>query len=126
MVNLLEYKIDEQFKNTFFNFQNKEIVLFCVGNYKIWYDSFGPTFAEMARKNNIHCFIYGGEQTSIVSDNLLDYMKFVESKHPSATIVIVDNCLTSTTSNLYDIEIKRNEEKSKGYSCSRNSAVTYY
>ena len=106
MVNLLEYKIEKQFDEVFNKSINKEIVLFCVGNYKIWYDSFGPLFAEVARKNNINCFIYGGSANPIMPDNLLEYMQFVEQKHPSALIILIDNCLSAEKKEMLDIKIK--------------------
>ena len=107
MINLLDYKIENQFNAVFKEKTNKEIVLFCVGNNKIWYDSFGPKFADMAREQGFKCFVYGGCKFSIVPDNLLDYMDFVEHKHPSALVIVVDNCLDVSRQQKFDIEIKK-------------------
>lgn len=73
--------------------KQKEIVFFCVGNHKVWYDCFGPTLAEKLRKENVSFFIYGGESCPILPDNLTSYMNFVEVKHPNALVVVVDSCL---------------------------------
>lgn len=94
-MNIVNYQIESQFFNLqkaiCFN-KGKEIVFVCVGNYKIWYDSFAPCFAETLRKTNINCYVYGGEN-SIVPDNLLEYMSFIERVHAGALIIVVDNCI---------------------------------
>jgi len=107
MINLLDYKIKNQFDAVCNGKTNKELVLFCVGNSKIWYDGFGPRFADEARKLGLNCFVYGGSEFSIIPENLLDYMDFVERKHPSAIVVVVDNCLNVSHQHKFDIEIKK-------------------
>ena len=107
MVNLLEYRIENQLQSLQLNNLNKEIVFFCVGNHKIWYDSFGPLFAEQLRKKNINCFVYGGTSLPILADNLVEYMDFVIEKHPGACVFVVDNCLSDKST--FDVTIKRNK-----------------
>lgn len=77
-------------------FPNKEIVFFCVGNYKIWYDSFAPILSSIIKQIPYNkCFVYGGLDNAITPENLFEYMDFVKEKHPSACVIVVDNCLTS-------------------------------
>ena len=76
-------------------YKHKEIVLFCVGNYKIWFDSFASAVAAAAKQENINAFVYGGKDYPIVPDNLPEYIDFVKNKHPKAAIIVVDNILTT-------------------------------
>ena len=98
MINIVDFEIDKQLnylKSILMANKYREVVFFCVGNYKIWYDSFAPELAENLRNcRNFNYFIYGGKTYSILPDNLIEYMDFIEKKHPGALIIVVDNCLS--------------------------------
>ncbi len=77
-------------------YSGREVVFFCVGNHKVWFDCFAPFLAECLRKFSLNkCFVYGGINFSITPENLQKYAAFVKNKHPSACIIVVDNCLTA-------------------------------
>ena len=107
MINLLDYKIDESLKNVFGKNISKEVVMFCVGNHKIWYDSFGPLVAEKLRYLGVSFYVYGGVDNTIVPDNLIEFMDFVETKHAGAIIVVIDNCLATNKDEHLMLEIKQ-------------------
>lgn len=88
------YKYYNKLKTLLDDYKNREIVFFCVGNYKIWFDCFAPLIAELLRCTPCKCFIYGGVSYSITPQNLTEYMDFVTKKHPYACVVVVDNCIT--------------------------------
>ncbi|MBQ8468386.1 MAG: DUF1256 domain-containing protein [Clostridia bacterium] len=95
--------------------KNKEIVFFCVGNHKIWYDNFSSILSERLKQKNKKFFIYGGKQFPIVPDNLVDFMNFVEKKHSSAKIVLIDNCRTFSRSESGILVSKRVATVAAGY-----------
>ena len=91
----LSQKVAIELSGLLQNNASREVVIFCVGNPKIWYDCFAPFLAEILRlQGNIKSYIYGGINFAITSDNLQLYMDFIKAKHPSACIIVVDNCLT--------------------------------
>ena len=96
-IGIYEYSVKQSIEklNCFLK-ENKtqEIVFFCAGNYKIWYDSFSSAVADGLKHENIKCFVYGGKGFSILATNILSYMGFIEKKHPQAKIIIIDNCKT--------------------------------
>lgn len=91
MINIIDYQVTKQFDNMKDINQNNEVVLFCAGNPKIWYDSFGPWFADEFRKYCCRVFVYGGVNFAIVPDNLNTFVDFVNLKHPKATVIVVDS-----------------------------------
>ena len=116
-MNIVDYQIESQiFKLQKYVLENryKEIVFVCVGNYKIWYDSFAPQFAESLRESNINCYVYGGKN-SIVPDNLIDYMTFIETKHARALIIVVDSCLVTDDRNSCCFFVKKSPMVPAGY-----------
>lgn len=98
---------------------NKEIVFFCAGNYKIWYDDFAPLFAEELKKNNVKTFVYGGKDYSITASNIIEYMNFIENKHPNAFIIVVDNLLTFDKSQSGEVVIDKIKRIPAGLTSSR-------
>lgn len=87
---------------------SQEVVIFCVGNPKIWYDCFAPFLAELLRLNSsIKSYIYGGINFAITSENIQLYMDFIKSKHPAACIIVVDNCLTIDPDECGDVVITK-------------------
>lgn len=93
-INIDVHKYYFQLSKFLSKYRNKEVVFFCVGNYKIWYDSFASAVGSMLKAINIKCFIYGGKDYPILPDVLTNYMAWVENNHPNACIIVVDNLLT--------------------------------
>lgn len=93
-VNIDVYKYYYQLSKILCNYKNKEVVFFCVGNYKIWYDSFASCVCLGLKKIGVNGFIYGGKDFPILPDSLTDYMNWVENSHPNACVIVVDNLLT--------------------------------
>ena len=87
-------------------YNNKEIVFFCVGNYKVWYDSFASELASSLRELSFKAYIYGGKNFPIVPDNLSAYIDFVNAKHPYACIIVVDNLLTFSNKDCGNVIIR--------------------
>ena len=94
LININTFKYYYQFEKLLNIYQNKELVFFCAGNYKVWYDCFASEVANVLKELKIKCFIYGGNQFSILPENLSDYIHFVQNKHPNACVIVVDNLLT--------------------------------
>lgn len=115
MINIVQHQIERSIKNlSNINYQ-KELVFFCVGNYKIWYDSFGPLFAEELRKYPVSAFIYGGVNYPIAPDNLTEYIRFVEQKHSCATIIVVDSRLAVDMREHMSLSIEKRSSTIGGY-----------
>lgn len=94
LINIDAYRYYYQLSKILNNYKNKEVVFFCVGNYKVWYDSFASNVGSMLKTLNINSFVYGGKDFPILPDVLTTYMSWVESRHPNACIIVVDNLLT--------------------------------
>ena len=88
------YKYYNTLSNLLNKHKYKEIVFFCVGNYKVWYDSFASVFSSEIKTTTTKCFVYGGKEFPIVPNNLISYIDFVKQKHPYACVIVVDNLLT--------------------------------
>ncbi len=97
-INMQHYKsyiYYKQLSDILQNYKNKEIVFFCAGNYKIWFDCFAPLVGELLRLiPNNNCFVYGGTKFPITAENITEYMDFINAKHPNACIIVIDNCIT--------------------------------
>lgn len=102
-------------------YKYKEIVFFCVGNYKVWYDSFASIFTSEIKKISTRSFVYGGKDFPIVPDNLSYYMDFVRCKHPSACVIVVDNLLTLQPTECEEVVIKNRTTNIAGL----NSCLTF-
>ncbi len=94
LFNINFYKYYIKLSKLLKHYNYKEIVFFCVGNYKVWYDSFASLFCKEVKNTNTRCFIYGGKDFPILPDNLTCYIEFVKQKHPNACVIVVDNLLT--------------------------------
>jgi putative sporulation protein YyaC len=108
-ISICEYKSMQYYNNLKSILEQKiysEIVFCCVGNPKIWFDCFSSCVGKLLKANPQNkCFVYGGDNYPIVPDNLLEYMDFIETKHPSACIIVLDNCITLDCSQNYCIAI---------------------
>ncbi len=94
LINIDVYKYYNKFLQLSNKYNNKEVVFFCAGNCKVWYDSFASCFASRLREIGIDCYIYGGKDFPIVPETINEYISWVEKKHPSACVFVVDNLLT--------------------------------
>lgn len=92
--NYMAYKYYNRLLDILKDYQNKEIIFFCVGNYKIWFDCFAPLFAEILRTKTNSVYIFGGVNYPITPENLVEYMDFIKDKYPAACVIVVDNCIT--------------------------------
>lgn len=113
-ININVYKYYTQLYKLLKKYQNKEIVFFCVGNYKIWYDSFSSELSSELKKLNLKVFIYGGQDFPILPDTLSCCMQWIENKHPNACVVVVDNLLTIDASNCGDLIISERKTNMAG------------
>lgn len=85
--------------NKFENFikkYKKNIVFVCVGNFDVWYDSFGPIVGSILKfKYNIPCFIYGTIEHNIKLDSLNLFIDWIKNKHFNSKIIVIDAALSS-------------------------------
>lgn len=75
------------------------IVVICIGTDRSTGDSLGPmtgTLLKERRPENLH--IYGTLDEPVHGKNLIDYLTFINAKHPDAFIIAVDACLGRATS----------------------------
>ena len=114
-ININKYLYYTQLATKLSLYRQQEIVLFCAGNYKIYYDSFASMMAERLKAINISCFIYGGINHPILPFNLEEYINFIKLKHPRACIIVFDNVLTERAEECGDLIIS-----------DRSSQIAYY
>lgn len=86
--------------NIFENFciKNKEkIVFMCVGNSKVWYDSFGPIVGSLLTNTyKIKSYVYGNCEKNITRTNLLSYINFIKTKHFNKKIIVIDSAINDS------------------------------
>jgi putative sporulation protein YyaC len=118
-ISILDYNqklITRQIEEIFRFANKKEIVFVCVGNYKVWFDCFSSIIATYLRQNkNNKYFVYGGSDFPIIADNLCTFMDFIARVHPSAFVIVVDNCLTLNKSQNCTLEIKNSPAVPAGF-----------
>lgn len=106
-------KIEEMLKKG----RNKEIIFLCVGNPKIWFDSFGPIIGSILKHLNIEKFIYGNTLSYINAENIESYIKMIYGFHTNPFIIVFDNAL----SNVSEPTLKIKEGEVKCASLSKNA-----
>ena len=74
--------------------QNRELVFLCVGNSKVWYDSFGPMFGSLLQFIGLEYYVYGNIKSNVNKDNIADYVDKIKRFHINPYIVVVDNALS--------------------------------
>lgn len=89
------YKCLETAKN-----DGREVVFLCVGNSKIWYDSFGPMIGSLLKHLNINKFVYGNCGYNITAKNLDEYLNLIYKFHVNPFIIVVDSCFSSRSCGL--------------------------
>lgn len=75
------------------------IVVICIGTDRSTGDSLGPltgTLLKERRPENLH--VYGTLEEPVHGKNLVDYLSFIDVKHPDAFIIAVDASLGRATS----------------------------
>jgi len=91
--NYIIYEKLEQIKK---HSTNNELIFLCVGNSKIWYDSFGPMVGSVLKALNFKHYIYGNNKFNINSDNLNDYVNLIYTFHNNPCIIVIDSCISNT------------------------------
>ena len=66
------------------------VVFLCLGNPKIWYDSYGPIMGSLLKLTDLECFIYGNIKSPITAKNIKEYVKNIYSFHNNPYIVVFD------------------------------------
>jgi len=75
------------------------IVVICIGTDRSTGDSLGPlTGTLLMERRPENLVIYGTLEEPVHGKNLVDYLGFIEAKHPNAFIIAVDACLGRATS----------------------------
>ena len=76
---------------------NKDNVVFvCVGNFEVWYDSYGPIVGELLiNKYNIPTFVYGNIKSNIKLSNLSSFVNWVKLVHFDKKIIVIDAALSN-------------------------------
>ena len=75
--------------------KNREVVFLCVGNSKIWFDSFGPMIGSLLMYLNIDKFIYGNLKKNIKGDNIEEYIDMIYRFHHNPYIVVFDSAISN-------------------------------
>ena len=75
--------------------KEKEIVFLCVGNPKIWFDSFGPIIGSVLKNLNIKKYIYGNTRYPIVASNLKMFVDMIYRFHVNPYIIVFDNAISN-------------------------------
>lgn len=73
----------------------REIIFLCVGNPKIWFDSFGPIVGSVLKHLKIEKFIYGNTLSYINAKNIEHYVKMIYGFHTNPFIIVFDNAISN-------------------------------
>ena len=74
--------------------KKRTIIFLCVGNSKIWYDSFGPVLGSLLKTLDFGYYIYGNMKTNITLKNLHEYIDVIYKFHNNPYIVVVDSAIS--------------------------------
>ena len=74
--------------------ETREVVFLCVGNSKVWFDSFGPMIGSVLGELRLEKFIYGNTRFDITSKNLQEFVDLIYKLHINPYIVVFDSCLS--------------------------------
>lgn len=77
--------------------KDREVIFLCVGNSKIWFDSFGPLIGSLLQMIDIEKYVYGNIKSSIVSSNLEEYIDMIYKFHVKPYIVVIDNAISNVS-----------------------------
>lgn len=76
--------------------KEKQLIFLCVGNSKIWFDSFGPIVGSILKLFDLGYYIYGNTKSNITSNNLNSYIEMIYRFHNNPYIVVFDNAISKT------------------------------
>lgn len=75
-------------------FQNKDLVIVCVGTDRSTGDSLGPLIgSELVKENWSHVTVYGTLDEPVHALNLDLFVAKIKDKHPDSKILAIDACL---------------------------------
>ena len=92
---LENYKIYENVKDLKEISKKTTLIFLCVGNSKIWYDSFGPIFGSLLKLLNFNYYIYGNLKSNINANNIEDYIDMIYKFHEKPFIIVIDNAISN-------------------------------
>lgn len=75
---------------------DREVIFLCVGNGKIWFDSFGPMMGSLLKRCQLKKFIYGNLQYSIKGSNIKEFIEMIAKFHINPFIIVFDSCLSKS------------------------------
>ena len=73
----------------------RDVVFLCVGNSKVWYDSFGPMMGSLLQFFGVKNYVYGNIRSNIHKDNIHEYIKIINKFHYNPYIVVFDNAFSN-------------------------------
>lgn len=71
--------------------ENRSIVFLCVGNSKVWFDSFGPFVGSFLQMCGIEYFVYGNIRSNVLIDNIDEFIEMIYRFHVNPFIIVVDS-----------------------------------
>ena len=77
--------------------KKQEVVFLCVGNPKIWFDSFGPMMGSLLKYLNLEKFIYGNLKSPIKAENLEQYVNMIYRFHINPFVVVIDSAISKAS-----------------------------
>lgn len=80
---------------------DRPIVFLCVGNSKIWYDSYGPMVGTLLRYLGFNYYIYGNLRSNVNLDNLSEFIEMIYKFHVNPFVIVFDSAIS--TGEEYDI-----------------------
>lgn len=87
--------------------ENCSIVFLCVGNSKVWFDSFGPFVGSFLQMSGVECFVYGNLSSNVLIGNIDEFLDMIYKFHVNPFIIVVDSSIYD--GNDFDLLVK--EEK---------------
>ena len=85
--------------------QNRDVVFLCVGNSKVWYDSFGPMIGTFLQYVGVSNYVYGNLKSNVNNNNIQKYVENIYKFHYNPFIVVFDNAISDEN----DFKIKIGE-----------------
>jgi len=74
--------------------KEREVVFLCVGNSKIWFDSFGPMVGSLLKIIGVNNFVYGNVYSNVIPTNIAYYIENIYKFHLNPYIVVIDSCIS--------------------------------
>ncbi len=99
--------------------ENCSIVFLCVGNSKVWFDSFGPFVGSFLQISGIENFVYGNLRSNVLIDNIDEFLNMIYKFHVNPFIIVVDSSIYDGKD--FDLLVK--EEKTVCGAFSKNPVM---